>query len=204
MEEKAVETEQAKMYTQEEVDEIVRKAIRQERELLCQVMRGMPDLDATTKQGWIENPTAVSTALSQGFSPPCIVDLDADPFVPDGWKVVKHVKGGQLEFDPAKVALYLDEEQNGGVIIGHELRGKLKGKPVFNANLLDYLLAHPNLIPEEWKGKAVFFWGTIYRDSVGSLCVRCLVWDDGRWYWVYRWLDGRFDDFDPAAVPASN
>jgi len=38
-----------------------------------------------------------------------------------------------------------------------------------NANVLDYLLAHPELIPEDWKNKYVFFWGTIYRYSSGGL-----------------------------------
>ena len=75
------------------------------------------------------------------------------------------------------------------LIRGTELREELKGKPVLNANVLDYLLKHPELIPEEWKGKAVFFWGTIYRDSRGNLCVRCLYWDGSRWYWSHNWLD---------------
>lgn len=134
-----------------------------------------------------------------------IVDLDADPFLPSGWEVVEHIKGGQFEFDPSKVALYLDkEQQDGAVIVGNKLRKKLKGKPVFNANLLDFYLAHPNLIPEEWKGKAVFFWNTIYRHSDGFLYVRYLIWLDGRWAWNHYWLDGDWLDGHPAAVPASN
>ncbi len=135
-----------------------------------------------------------------------IVDLDADPFVPVGWIVEEHIRGGQFEFDPAKVALYLDEEQQkGGVIGGNKLREKLLDKLVYNANLLDFYLAHSELIPGEWKGKAVFFWGTIYRDLRGHLCVRNLICDGGRWNWDYRWLDAGFhDDYNPAAVPASN
>lgn len=113
-EEKAVKTEQAKSYTQAEVDEIVRKAIRQERELMVQVMRGMPDFDATTKQGWIENPQAVSTVLSQGFSPfisdsklDTIVRVDRSvrPVYPDWVKMVMHPeleKTGPTEYDLAK------------------------------------------------------------------------------------------------------
>jgi len=134
-----------------------------------------------------------------------VVDLDADPFVPDGWTVVEHAKGGQLEFDPAKVVLYLDEEQqNGGVIVGNQLHEKLKGQSVYNAKLLDFYLTHPRLIPEDWKGKLVFFWGTIYRDSGGNLCVRCLIWDGDGWNWLCRWLGNDFYDLRPAVVSASN
>lgn len=140
-----------------------------------------------------------------------IVDCDTDPFVSNGWVVEGHIKGGQFEFEPKKISLYLDEaQQNGGMIVGNKLREKLKGKSVLNANVLDYLLAHPELIPHEWKEKLVFFWGTIYReDSVayysdGSLYVRCLRWDHGSWFWGYDWLQNDFCGDYPSAVLASN
>jgi len=133
-----------------------------------------------------------------------IIDCDANPFVPDGWQVEEHIKGGQLAFDPAKINLYLSKGQKKGKVIqGHNLRKELKGQPVLNANVLDYLLAHPELIPEEWKSKAVFFWGTIYRGSDGGLYVRYLCWGGGRWDWRCRWLGSGFRGYDPAAVSAS-
>lgn len=129
-----------------------------------------------------------------------IINLDADPFVPNGWQIVAHIKGGQLEWDLTKIALYLSGgQQNGKKIIGDKLREELTA---YNANLLDYLFAHPELIPEDWKGKSVFFWGTIYRNSNG-LCIRYLHWDDRKWCWRFGWLDVAFDGSHPAAVPAS-
>ena len=129
-----------------------------------------------------------------------VVDCDANPLVPDGWKVEEHIKGGQFEWDPSQIELYLDEgQQNGNSIVGKKLRQKLSGKKVMNACVLDFLLAHPELIPEEWKGKAIFFWGTVYRDSDGDLYVRYLVWSDGRWYWFYGWLGYDFNGNSPAA-----
>lgn len=100
------------------------------------------------------------------------IDCDADPFLPNGWKVEEHRRGGQVEFDLSKVTLYLAEDQRcGKVIEGNELRKQLANQPVFNANVLDYLLKNPALIPVEWKGKAIIFWGTVYRNSNGGLCV---------------------------------
>lgn len=128
------------------------------------------------------------------------IDCDANPFVPDDWKVKKHLKGGQLRWNPDEVSLYLCDEQRGGTIEGNKLRKKLKGKPVLNACVLDYLLKHPDLIPDEWKGKAVFFWGTIYRDSGGDLYVRYLYWHGGKWDWNNRWLGDVFLDSNPAAL----
>lgn len=132
-----------------------------------------------------------------------LINLDAKPFVPNGWKVEEHRQGGQFAWDKAKTGLYLADRQKSGTIVGNELRKVLKDQPVLNANALDYLLANPHLIPEEWKGKYVFFWGTIYRSSGGGLYVRCLCWDDGRWRWGSFWLGyGWFGGF-PAAVLAS-
>jgi hypothetical protein len=138
-----------------------------------------------------------------------VIDLDANPMVPDGWSVEEHQRGGSFKWNPAKVAPYLSKKQMGNKRIeGNKLRKELEGKFVFNACLLDYLLAYPQLIPEEWKGKTFFFWGTIYRrNSDGNLCVRCLLWYDRSWDWGCYWIDDNFFDFDgdnPAAVLASN
>ena len=136
-----------------------------------------------------------------------VIDCDVTPFVPSGWKVEEHQKGGALRWDKErqKDALFLAIAQKSGRIEGNKLRKELElaKEPVLNANVLDYLLANPHLIPEEWKGKYVFFWGTIYRDSIGGLCVRCLRWNGDEWSWSYRWLDDVWHGNYPAALRAS-
>lgn len=133
-----------------------------------------------------------------------VIDCDANPFVPNGWKVKEHQKGGQFKWDATKVSLWLaDGQKNGEWLEGNKLCKELKGKSVYNANLLDYLLANPTLIPEEWKGKYVFFWGTIYRSSSGRLCVRYLYWHGYGWSGYCHWLVLYWRGFNPAVVPAS-
>lgn len=129
-----------------------------------------------------------------------VIDCDKDPFVPEGWKVECHKKSGQMEWSPSNVRLHLSaNQQDGKAIKGDKLRLELVNEPVLNANVLDYLLANPELIPDSWKGKAVFFWGTVYRSSDGHLYVRCLYWDDGRWGWGCSWLGHDFVGDGPAA-----
>lgn len=120
-----------------------------------------------------------------------IIDCDADPFVPSSrWTVEEHRKCGQMKWYPSKVLLYLSPNQTGEKTIeGHNLRKELAEQPVLNANVLDYLLKKPALIPKEWKGKFIFAWGTVYRSSGGNLCVRYLYWYDGGWGWSDYWLD---------------
>ncbi|MBI3685129.1 hypothetical protein HY250_01875 [Candidatus Azambacteria bacterium] len=140
-----------------------------------------------------------------------VIDCDAAPFVPKGWSVEEHQKGGQFKFDPAQVRFYLSKpQQNEKWIKGNELRKELSGKPVLNANILDYLFTHPHLIPESWKKdeqgrtRHIFFWGTIYRDANGDLCVRCLYFFGGRWDWGDHWLGIGWSGRCPVALRASN
>ncbi|QQG46157.1 MAG: hypothetical protein HYY55_04355 [Candidatus Niyogibacteria bacterium] len=136
-----------------------------------------------------------------------VINLDADPFVPDGWRVEKHQKGGGLfKWDPKKVRFYLSKSQlNGKVIKGKELHAELEGKPVLNANVLDYLFAHPYLIPEEWKRdergntRNISFWGTKYS-LPGCYVIRCLYWNGDTWSWGYIWINSIWLDSSPAAL----
>lgn len=139
-----------------------------------------------------------------------LINCDANPFMPKGWKVESHQKGGQLAFDPTKVELYLSPNQQGEKhIVGNKLRKELVNKCVLNANVLDYLLVHPELIPEDWKKneqgeiRYIFFWGTIYRVSRGSLYVRCLYFCDDKWSWHFHWLDYEWLGNHPAALRAN-
>lgn len=140
-------------------------------------------------------------ALREVKSSP-VIDCDDDPFVPEGWSVKEgdHQKGGQLVWDTATVELWLSRNQLNGEIEGNKLLKELASQPVLNANVLDFLLANPDLIPEEWKGKAVFFWGTIYRCPFGFSYVRYLCWRGGRWVWDALWLGHDWRGNYPALV----
>lgn len=128
------------------------------------------------------------------------VDLGADPFIPEGWSVAEHKKGGKWKYDPTKVGLYFSKKQQNGTIGGHDLRKELESQPVTNANLLDFYLKNTHLIPSEWKDKTVFFWGTIYRGTGDKLYVRCLYWRGGRWGRNFYWLNSAWDGDNPAVV----
>lgn len=134
-----------------------------------------------------------------------IIDLDADPRVRNWrWGVWEHTKGGQLEFDPTKIALYLVEEQKKGKIVGNNLLEKLRGMTVYNDNLLEFFLHHPHLVPEEWRGKNIFFWGTIFT-MIGKPFVHCLVCESCGDLWsLHGYLDDPFGPNDHAIVLASS
>lgn len=57
-----------------------------------------------------------------------------------------------------------------------------QGIQLLTAHLLDYLLAHPEQIPESWKEKIVMFPGTIFTSKYAEgLWVRFLWWNGSNW-----------------------
>lgn len=128
-----------------------------------------------------------------------LIDLGAKPFCPNNWLIEEHRGTGNWLLD-LSVPLYLSKKQINGVIGGHALKKELKNQKVLNANVLDYLLAHSDLIPEAWKNKNIFFWGTIYCDSSDIFYVRFLNWSGSRPDWSYYWLGHDFDSISPAVV----
>jgi hypothetical protein len=130
-----------------------------------------------------------------------IIDLDANPFCPEGWSVKTHVKGGKWKFDPKQIKLFISNTQiRGNIVKVSELREQLVGQSVMNANLLDWCLVHKESVPEEWKSKKIFFLGTIYRDSDKFLCVRFLFWGINLPRWGYAPLDSSLASDCPALV----
>jgi hypothetical protein len=128
-----------------------------------------------------------------------VINLEADPFVPNGWAVEEHKMGGLFDFGKSKIELFRTKKQQCGYVVGYNLREELAREPVLNANVLDYVIEHPEFIPEDWKGKYVFFWGTVYICSLGRQCVRYLHWSNNRWSWHYRLLSTDWDNFRLAA-----
>lgn len=133
------------------------------------------------------------------------IDTDKSPSLPFLVATIEsHKKMGKIAWKKDGMSLYLSEKQrNGNYIGGNDLRKELESQPVLNATVLDYLIEHPELYPEDWKGKYIYFWGTIFRDSDGDLCVRFGCWSEGRVVSDCDWLDDVWGGRRPAASLAS-
>ena len=138
-----------------------------------------------------------------------VVDM-ATPWIPEAFTLEKNDVegelsveniGGELYVNGRKVVPYLHEKQmGGGSIVGTDLERELKGKPVLGSALLRHLIENPKLVPDSWKGKYLFFWGTKLRPSTGRRCVLCIYWYDEQWQWDYCWLDDGWGGYNPALV----
>jgi hypothetical protein len=174
-----------------------------------------PTLKALTKAGgrtdhtdWIRGRGNAAKLIEFIEQKRRLIDCDATPLCPDGWKIEEHRWGGQLEFEPAKIKFHLDPAQTACEIVGLDLKEKFLDELVLNACVLDHLRANPSLIPDAWKLdksgsiRMIYFRGTVYRSSSGRLCVRYLHWAGLCWHWGAHDLENHWDRLSPAAILA--
>jgi len=110
-----------------------------------------------------------------------LVNCNVEPFIPYGWDVrqedqlPKRVRG-IFDLTPEKIRLYFPKTHGRASFYqADKILTHLKRKPVLTANVLDYLIDHPQCISEEYKNFSILFWGTIYQEiSTGYLYVRYL------------------------------
>ena len=110
------------------------------------------------------------------------IEFDAVPFCPAGLTIapdsdqIKTRVRGKRNLSEISIRLHLyDGQTNGKWLNGYYLKVKLDGQEVFGAQLLDFYLEHPDLIPEDWKKK-----GWIYEE------------DPKGWFlWYCRYYMGR-------------
>ena len=136
-----------------------------------------------------------------------IVNFDMEPNTPRGWlirledQITSRISGKKV-FNQEEIKTYLSDEQKRGLVSGDNLMKDLCNKPVAGAELLDFYLANPHQIPEEWNGKNIFFWGTVFYNS-GDLYVKYLFVDKGKWDWASFWLEKKWGGNDPALLIVS-
>ena len=144
-------------------------------------------------------------------APRHLLDLDATPcledfFIPTGFhrKMGKDIelerRGDDLYLGGKKIVFHfmppVDLYQ--GYIEGRdylrEYLGEVADRVILNANVAEYLIAHPELIPESWKkgdvGRPYHFLGTIFCHPEAAPFVMQLWWHDGRWHSGYVWMSG--------------
>jgi len=134
------------------------------------------------------------------FSKENLIDCSGEPFTHQSFKVKSHKQGSSFVWNKttctSNLHRFLTQKMKHG-ITGYDFFKKLEKMPTANTCVLKYLLEHQEDIPESWKDKFVFFFGTIYYDPEnGDQYVLCLNFyspcggDPGGWKWgAHRLLD---------------
>jgi hypothetical protein len=130
-----------------------------------------------------------------------VIDTDVEPRISEGCTIEEHKTFGKIEWDLSKAKLFLPKRQKNGGSRAMELRREIMKSPVLNATVLDYLLLHPEIIPDEWKTGCICFWGTIYRDHRNTPFVRYMFYGDkGGWHLSSSSLYSTHTERHPIAI----
>jgi hypothetical protein len=123
--------------------------------------------------------------------------------IPDGWVVVSPYPSSDEDSRPESIRLVQSQvQQHGQTLPAAEQLAELDWDRALSAVVLDDLLANPQVIPLKWKGKAIAFWGTRYRDDQGEIAVRYLFWNGIAWDWYFHHLNDLLDAHCSAATRA--
>jgi hypothetical protein len=132
------------------------------------------------------------------------IKLEREPYVPVGWQVLR-TTSVETTLSVSAIRFYASKaQQQGRTILAADLAAELDWPLVLSAQALDGLLADPQVIPESWRGKAIAFWGTRYRDDTGEVAVRYLFWNGAAWDWYFHHLPDSLDAHCTAALHAPN
>ena len=115
-----------------------------------------------------------------------LVDLNVRPFVPVGYSVKEHKKGGILEIE--ELCLYFSK----GAKTVRDVLSETEKERITNANFLDYLLLNNRLISTSWRKYSLLFSGTIYQNLNEEIFVRRLYLENELWRWNFCSLEEVF------------
>jgi hypothetical protein len=120
------------------------------------------------------------------------IDCNEKPSVPEGYTLVPGNPGGIYQLTPGNIKTVSFENKT-SPITGEKMLSKL-GDIALNACVLNYLMAHPETIPEAWKTKNVIFAGSIFADAGGNKFFPTLCWWNDSWDMTRTYLSEAYDD----------
>jgi len=121
------------------------------------------------------------------------IDCNDKPAVPEGYTLIPGNPGGIYQLTPGNIKTISFESKTSS-ISGEKMLAKL-GDTGLSACVLDYLMAHQEMIPESWKSKYVVFAGNIFADAGSNKFFMTLYWWDNHWDITRTYLkDAEYDD----------
>ncbi len=150
-------------------------------------------------------PSTVRPELVEGQAP---VSDSYDPNAPfandkaqEGMELLEDVsEPAQFSTETiGQVQVFADDEP---FMVGEDVVERVRSmSPKLGQRHCEYLLAHPDMIPEEYNRYTLVFGGTLWRDQAGNHLVPCLHRSQGEWKIIFGLLEMGMDDTDRMATP---
>ncbi len=104
----------------------------------------------------------------------------------NGWEIIipgASVPSGNPKFEILPILIGDEKKIDGPNMFCRALAKKVAGQA-----LAEHFIEYQNEIPENLRGKALIFAGTLWLDD-DSLYVPCLYWSGDKWYLDFYYLD---------------
>lgn len=164
------------------------------------------DIDEAAARCWVSSPDQLEEALAGVLVVAAVGAIDPSaPFAND-----KTTEGLELIEDVSEPAL-LGSENIGEMqifgddepfAVGDDVVDRVRSmSPKLGQRHCEYLLAHPEMIPDAYNRYTLVFGGTLWRDGAGNHLVPCLHRSRGEWTIIFGILEMGMDNTDRMAVP---
>jgi hypothetical protein len=180
---------------------------------IAEVVAHLPrDIDEAKAMGWIQDPQGLEdalralltgdgapsgTAASQQISGAFQNDKAAM-----GWTLVDDVtEPTSISIDTIELQAIIEE--GGPDLLGEEMVDFVEKitAPKLGQRHAEFLLDHPDQIPEEFQRLSLIFLGTVWRGPEGNHHVPCLSFYQGAWEITFGILEGGVETRDQMVVP---
>ena len=167
------------------------------REFVAAVVARLPgDMDEASARRWIDDPDGLAEVLQGLVSSGETAGTLQNDKTKDGWELVEDaaepvaISGESIEINSFQGE---GEEE----LFGDEVVDRVRGLDgMLGQRHAEYLLRHPNEIPDDFQQYSLIFPGTIWRSPDGNHQVPCANWRQGTWELTFGILEGGFDSRD--------
>lgn len=104
-----------------------------------------------------------------------------NPDVPEGFRILDHTSVGRILVSAVNLSVPPKNRLPGYKNTGRALKEQSGKDSHADAGVLDFFLKHPEEISKSWENKFVYFFGTLFQDSVGTDQVSCLYKRGNTW-----------------------
>ena len=173
------------------------------------------DIDEPTAMRWMQDPQGLERALrgvltgggssgAAGGAPgPTVGGALKNDKTSTGWQLLEDVtEPATISTDTIEVNQILE---NGLDLLGDEMVDYVEklDVPKLGQRHAEFLLEHPDLIPETLRRNSLIFLGTVWLGTEGNHHVPCLSFYQGAWELTFGILEGGVESRDLMVQPKS-
>ncbi|MCH7792056.1 MAG: hypothetical protein IID31_07240, partial [Planctomycetes bacterium] len=153
-------------------------------------------IDEAAAKRWTDDPEGLANLLGALVSSGEVRSTLEHDKTKDGWELIEDaVEPASVSGDTIELTSFKAEGEED--LFGEEVVERVLALDgMLGQRHAEYLLAHPDEIPDDFQRYSLIFPGTIWRSPEGNHQVPCANWRQGSWELTFGIVEGGFDASD--------